>query len=211
MLVKRLIEHFDSYTTLPVDVNDVRDQLIERGVQDEIEFHFVSMDVSKIRGILRRYTKHSAPYSDPKFHSDILIARDMGEEDEAWKRLVAVKEILHISDSDKLSAQSAVAVDHLFQNFSLPPEIRTVNIANGQTKQSFFNDHITIYFAMAILIPQKCRKALRKLHTDQIYSPREIASIAKIPLRYIPLILGSDFDRAIAAFLDWEANIETAK
>ena len=36
MLVTKILEHFDAYELLHVDVNDVRDQLVDMGVQDEI-------------------------------------------------------------------------------------------------------------------------------------------------------------------------------
>ena len=114
MLVKRLLEHFDAYERLHVDVNDVRDQLVDMGVQDEIRFHFVKMDAGKLRGIVYRYTKHSGVYGESILCSEIAISNDMGNEDEAWKRLVAVKEMLHVADCVNISAESSEAINILF-------------------------------------------------------------------------------------------------
>jgi hypothetical protein len=204
MLVKKLLEHFDTYELLHVDVNDVRDQLVDMGVQDEIRFHFVKMEAGKLRGIVYRYTKHAAPYSNAIMCSDIAISNDMGDEDEAWKRLVAVKELLHVADCVNISAESADAVDILFNNFSLPPELRH-DLQNGaKNTRSYLNDRIRIYVALAILIPEGCRLPLRELYEFGKISDREIADIAKIPERYIPVVMNPKFEDSLQTFLGWE-------
>jgi hypothetical protein len=151
MLVQKLLDWFDqNVTLLHVDVNDVRDKLVQMGVQDEIEFHFVKMDKDKIRGLLHRYTWHTVPYGTPEFHSDIIIPREMGSESQAWERLVAVKELLHITDCDKLTAASNEAVDNIFNKFSMPPELRSPGVAEP-FGGSFLNDRVRIWFALAVL------------------------------------------------------------
>lgn len=206
MLVRTLLEHFDCYTQLHVDVNAVRDQLIDMGIQDEIRFHFVKMDSGKLRGIAYRYSKMAAPYGDPILCSEIVISNDMGEEDEYWKRLVAVKELLHVADCVNISAESEEAVGVIFRNFSLPPELRN-DLHNGAVNtKSYMNDRIRIFVALAILIPEGCRQPLRELYTAKQLSDREIADIAKIPERYVSVVMGDDFDKSIATFLDWEEN-----
>lgn len=204
MFVQRLLDHFDTYELLHIDVNDVRDQLVEMGVQDEIGFHFVKMDHGRIRGILYRYTKHGAPYSAPIFCSEVIIANDMGDEDEAWKRLVAVKELLHIADCVNLTAQSEEAVRILFQKFALPPELRYQQHSGLPNSKSFMNDQIRIYLALAILIPEGCRAPLRALYAADKLSAREIAEIALVPVRYIDVVMDPAFEISINAFLAWE-------
>lgn len=208
MLVTKILEHFDAYELLHVDVNDVRDQLVDMGVQDEIRFHFVKMDAGKIRGIVYRYTKHAAAYGNAVLCSEIAISDDMGDEDEAWKRLVAVKELLHVADCVKISAESAEAVDILFNNFSLPPELRH-DLQNGpKNTASYLNDRIRIYVALAILIPEGCRLPLRELYEAGKISDREIADIAKIPERYIPTVMRPQFETSLQTFLGWEEQYQ---
>lgn len=202
MLVKQLLGHFDKYESLHIDVNDLRDQLIERGIQDEIKFHFVNMETSKIRGILHRYTRSPRPYAEPVLCSDIIISEDMGDENEAWQRLVAVKELLHISDCERLSAESQEAVDHIFEKFALPPELRLPTDKKGAVKSSYLNDEVTIYFALAVLVPKRFREKFRPLYGSKL-SDREIAEIAKIPSRYVPHIMQHRFEDDIEAFLSW--------
>lgn len=203
MLIQQLLEHFDKVTTLHVDVNDVRDHLIAIGVQDEIEFRFVKMDATKIRGLLHRYTRSSGVYGEPVLCSDIIIPVDMGDEQEAWQRLVAVKELIHIIDCDSLTAQSEAAIDNLFEQFSLPPELRAPH-DDTPIKKSFLNDRVRIYFALAVLIPLACRQALRPLYRDGRLSVREIAEIARVPARYIGGVMDEDFETLIQTFIEWE-------
>jgi hypothetical protein len=206
VLVTKLLDHFDSYTRMHIDVNDVRDQLVDMGVQDEIRFHFVKMDARKIRGIIYRYSRRAAAYGNPIFCSEIVISSDMGDEDEYWKRLVAVKELLHVADCTKISAESEDSVNIIFKNFSLPPELRN-DLHNGaKITASYLNDRIRIYLALAILIPEGCRGPLRELYTAGQLSVREIADIAKIPERYVPVVMDAGFEKSIATYLDWESS-----
>ncbi len=204
MLVKRLLDHFDCYTRLHIDVNDVRDQLIDMGVQDEIRFHLVKMDAARIRGIVYRYIKHAAAYGNPIFCSEIIIANDMGEEDEYWKRLVAVKELLHVADCVNLRAESQDAVNVLFKNFSLPPELRGALHSGVKNTRSYMNDRLRIYLALAILIPESCRDPLRQMYAAGKLSSREIADLARIPVRYVPVVMRDSFEESIETFIGWE-------
>ena len=200
MLIDKLLERFDPVEELPVDVNAVRETLIELGVQDEIEFHFVSMDSQKIRALLHRYTYRNGVYSDPIFHSDIIIARDQGDEDEHWQRLGAAKELLHITDCAQLTAESEEAVDKLFKHLSLPAELRTPDM----NTDSALNDRMRIFLALAILVPKTCREKLREIHEQGLLSLREIALLAKIPERYADVVIGEDFEDVVKLFTDWE-------
>lgn len=200
MLIDKLLERFDPVETLPVDVNEVRDALIEFGVQDEIEFHFVSIDSQKIRALLHRYTYQNSVYGDPIFHSDIIIARDQGEEDESWQRLGATKELLHITDCANITAESQRAVEKLFRHLSLPSELRTPDLNTN----SALNDRMRIFLALAILVPKKCRAKLRELYDKDLLSPREIALLARIPERYGDVVIGEEFDTTINVFTAWE-------
>lgn len=204
MLIDKLLDHFDDYEEIPVDVNDVRERLIAMGVQDEITFHFVKMDKDKIRGILYRYTRHASPYGEPILCSDICIADDQGDETEAWHRLVAVKEMLHISDCTNLTAASEEAIDNLFTALSLPPDLRAPEVTD---KRSVLNDRMRTYIALAILIPRAAREALRKVYLTQL-TDDEIALMAGVPIRYVDVVMGTAFERSIKIFVEWEGDAE---
>lgn len=203
MLVERLLEHFDSYTRLHIDVNDVRDQLVDLGVADEITFHFVKMDALKIRGIVYQYERRDGVYREKKSCAAITIADEMGDdgEDEYWQRLVAVKEMLHLLDSEDLRAESKEAVESLIRNFSIPPELRKEG--NGGVTRSYLNDRVRIFIALAVLVPESCRELLRT-HYKVTLSDREIATIAKIPTRYVAVVMDEAFEEHLKLILEFE-------
>jgi len=208
MLIANLIRYFDERTQLHIDVNDVRDKLVELGVEDEITFHFPDMDPGKIRGMLDRWERPNGVYADPVSVADIIIASDMGDEDECWKRLVAVKELLHLADCINVSAESEDAVNILFHNFSLPPELRYSQPHGAKNTKSYLNDNTRFYLALAVLVPKGCRDILRPFYGHQL-KDTTIADFARIPERYVSEIMSENFDNVIAAFLDWETGAQS--
>lgn len=191
MLLEKLLESFDAYTKLHVEVDCVADQIKDFGIQDEIRFHFVSMDEGTLRGLVYRYTKHKAVYGDPIYCSEICIAKTLTPD---WRRLVAVKELLHITDTPAETAQSEAAVDALVERMALPSDIR-------EDTRSSFNDETRILPALAVLVPKECRKILRNLIESEKITSADAAEMAQIPERYIELVLSDLFEELIERLL----------
>jgi hypothetical protein len=187
MNLASLLEHFDSYQNLHIEVDTVRDQVLTLGFQDEIRFHFVNIEENILRGLLYRYTKHAVVYGDPIRCSEICIAKSLSPE---WKRLVAVKELLHVTDTEDETAQSEAAVEKLIKRLSLPPEILE------ETKSSL-NDRTRIIPALAVLVPKGCRNILRPLYQDGKITTADIANMAQVPERYSDFIMSDLFEDLI--------------
>ena len=192
MLLKPLVQHFDTYERLPIPVNVVRDQIVDLGVQDEITFHFVETDPSILRGLIYRFVRHSAPYSAPRYCSHICISKNMEPE---WQRVVAVKELLHITDTSTETAESEGAVEKLLERMALPFEIR-------EETNSSFNDRARILPALAILVPKECRTILRDLRSQDKITPLDVARMAKIPDRYGALVISEQFEEVVASIVN---------
>lgn len=188
MLLKQLVEHFDTYTCLPVGVNTVRDQIVDLGIQDEIRFHMVEIDPTILRGLIYRYSKHNVPYGEPILCTDICLAKDQEYE---WQRVVAVKELLHITDTDPETAQSEGAVEKLIERLSLPFEIR-------EETRSSLNDRVHFIPALAILVPKDVRDILRDLRQRDKITPIDVARMAKIPDRYGAMVLTDLFEDVVS-------------
>jgi hypothetical protein len=184
MLIDELFEKFDTYEKLWIGINDIRDQIVDLKVQDEINFHFVTMDEDAVRGFLHQHTIRENLYAEPKLVSDIYIANSL---DENWRRLVAAKELLHILDTNVTRAESNEAVEKLLDNLSLPPEVR-------QHTNSYFNDQARLISALAILVPKECRVILRRLSSEGIIGASDVSRMAKIPNRFGQMILDDDFE-----------------
>lgn len=184
MLIDKLFASFDAYENLWININDIRDGIVDLGVQDEINFHFVDIDTAIVRGFLHRHTRRDGVYADPIFVSDIFIADSL---DENWQRVVAAKELLHILDGPEVTAESKDAVDKLLDNLTLPSEVR-------QYTNSSFNDRARLISAIAILVPLECRNILRRLRKKGIVAPSDVSRMAKIPLRFAGMVIQDDFE-----------------
>ena len=189
MSIKTLFDHFDNKTSLYIDVNEVKRKIIECGFESEIYFHFVNINEARVRGYLRRTGMAGGPYTESSFRSDIYIARTL---DQAWRRVVAVKELLHIIDTEEYTAASHETVDALLENMALPSEVR-------KYQASYLNDRIRLISAIAILVPVKCRAMLRECKARGIYTNAEIQLLTKIPSRFVPYILEEEFEEDFAA------------
>ena len=164
-------------------------KIIEAGFEDEIYFHFVDINENRVRGFLQRVGTSSGVYAGSTFRSDIYIAKSLGE---AWRRVVAVKELLHIIDTEEFTASSHNAVDSLLKNMAVPLEVREYGA-------SYFNDRIRLISAIAILVPFKCRKRLRECIAEGILTIAEVQLLTKIPSRFVPYILREEFEKDFAS------------
>lgn len=191
MLLKKLIEHFDTYERLPVSINAIRDQIIELGMQDEITFHYVDTNPKILRGLIFRYIYRPVLYAEPKFCSFVCLSK---EQEYEWQRLVAAKELLHITDTEAETAQSEKAVEKLLERLSLPFEIR-------EETASSWNDRNHIIPALAILVPKECRVILRSLHEQGKITPIDVARMAKIPERFGSFVISEHFEVILEAVL----------
>ena len=188
MSIKALFDHFDNKTSLYIDVNEVKSKIIECGYESEIYFHFVDINEARVRGYLQRTGTAGGVYAESTFRSDIYIAKTL---DQAWRRVVAVKELLHIIDTEEFSAASHETVDALLENMAVPSEVR-------EYRASYLNDRIRLMSAIAILVPAKCRELLRQCVTRGSLTNTEIQLFTKVPSRFVPYILKEEFEEDFA-------------
>lgn len=195
MTIRKLFDHFDTYENLHVDVNAIRDHIVDLGFQDEINFYFVDMDPTLVRGMIHRWTRRRKVYGDWEYVSDIYISDN---QDEAWKRLTAAKELLHILDPEPVAAESKGAVRALIENLAVSPELK---IPTKEKPASTFNDEYRIYVAIAILLPKECREMLRPLFNAGKISLEKIAEISLIPPRHAHLAMSDHFEELIEVII----------
>ena len=188
MTIKALFDHFDSKTSLWISVREVKRKIVESGCSDDIFFHFVDIKEARVRGYLHRKGTAGGVYGESTFRSDIYIARSL---DEPWRRVVAVKELLHIIDTEEYTAASHETVEALLENMAIPSEVR-------EYRASYLNDRIRIISAIAILVPAGCRTLLREHRAAGILTDSEIQLLAKIPSRFVPYVLREEFEKDFA-------------
>ena len=99
MTFRTLAEAFSEEQILPIEVNSVLNWIKQNTDHKEITLHGVERDNKAYRGAFRRKSIPSGmPYShNYEIITQILYGIDIPDE---WKRLVIVKEALHVFDPE---------------------------------------------------------------------------------------------------------------
>lgn len=171
-----IYEHFSCYTRLPVRLRDVRDQILQTGHVHQIIRFPVEIDELVLHGALRVF-KVKPPYADEeRVIAHIAYGKGLPEPE---RRLVCCKEMLHLANGHKFTANTAATVTSLIEQIVLPrisqlPAVR--------------DDQMGMLRALVVLLP---RDAIEELKAKQI-SPEDAAKLARIPEEYAQLAM-SDY------------------
>lgn len=177
-----LVEFFCSEDHLPIHVNQVLAWIRENTDHKEIALHGVSREKKGYRGAIRRRAVNMGPpYSqnpdDLVIFTDILYGSDLPDE---WKRLVIVKEVIHVFDPPE------ARVDSPQKLVTLVPEI----IARQLTGTPFLpaiNDQFGAFRAMKVLLPAPLRERMKAAIDDGSRTVEEVASFCQLPEVYVDI------------------------
>lgn len=186
MSYARLVEAFAEIEDLPIPVNAVLDWIRENTDHKDIRLHPVGRTHKAFRGAFRRIAVPSGkPYShESEIITQILYGEDLPNE---WKRLVIVKEALHVFDPEDHQVNTPEAVRRLIPAV-ITPELRAKIFAPA------VDDFLGAYKAMAVLLPRAARRkltvaAMEDEQASPLRSPTEIARFAGLPDFYVDIWL----------------------
>ncbi|HEY5047412.1 MAG TPA: hypothetical protein VII49_05275 [Rhizomicrobium sp.] len=195
MTVKKLILDFSDRVLVPVDVNDVVQELTKRGVKDEIYFWPADLDGEKLRGQLVQTEEWEYPEDmkgNCKYCADIYFDRTMSDD---WQRLVCCKELLHILDPEGCRVSTSDEVKRLFEKISLPEDMQDP-LNDGHAANV---DRLAIFQAVAILFPYATRELLMPKFQAGNLTIIDIARIVDLPLRYTSFVMNEVWANAYQA------------
>ena len=164
-------------TRLPILLDDVRDQAAEYGEIGEFVFAAVDVSIETMQGMHLLYEEQVNGVAVKK----ALVAYSSEITDEAVRRMVCCKEILHSLDNNDISATSLAAVNELIDAIVVPP---TLGITN-----STLSDHMGMLKALIVLLPRDALSEIRPRVEHGDISVEEVAQIAIIPDSYARLAL----------------------
>ena len=165
-----IFEFFACFTKLPIQIDVVMEQALEYGVADEIQLLEVKIDSNYLLGMHRLFKDEKTG----KTIAQVFYSSDI--EDEALRRLVCCKEILHVLDSDDSTAKSKGAVSGLIDQIVVRP-------SSGLTN-STRSDNGGMLWALMVLLPRDALSELRPHYENGDLSIEEIARSADIPESY---------------------------
>jgi hypothetical protein len=192
MSIKKLIDFFSTFSIFPVELNDVRDQIVEEyKVSDEIEFLTVDVDMAALRGLHYRYQKKDA-VGKIATHSLIIVNKNLPIEEQ---RVVGCKEMIHILDEKMFRTSTPDAVALLASRLLTTP----VAADFGAADLAVIKDQWAEYQALAVLFPEEARDELTTLYNAGKISLAEVSSRLVLPQDKVAFVMTTDWPKLLEA------------
>jgi hypothetical protein len=172
-----------SIYSLPININHVRDAINELCGGADIRYYFVDIDAEKVRGYFKKGYITSGPYaSESQLIGNVYVSINQTEE---WQNFVAVKEMLHLMDSEKYSTHEQQAIANLLEDMSSPvDDFMSVDTSHPRG-QMMITDHVAAISAVEVLFPYEVRKFLRQQYEETKIADYELMQVAAMPDRWV--------------------------
>lgn len=176
-----LVEHFAKVEDLLIPVNAVLAWIRSRTDHKDIRLYPVERHNKAFRGAFRRLAYPIGKTYSHEFEivCQILFGRDLPDD---WKRLVIVKEALHVFDPEGSRVDSPEKVRQLI------PAVISRDL-RGAPFVPAIDDFLGAYRAMAVLLPRRARNKLKAALDAGTRTATEIADYVKLPDFYVDIWL----------------------
>ncbi|MGE3332986.1 MAG: hypothetical protein AB7I36_05040 [Rhodospirillaceae bacterium] len=190
-----VFQHFACHTKLPVLLKDVYEHVFEHAGMESINFYQTELDTSIIGGFVRvfRWRERVAPYaSADKCTADVFLGAGLSPE---WRRVVAVKEMIHLLDGHEQTSRTRERVSALITEMCLPFQAVQASLP-GMT------DRFGLLPALAILLPRDALDYLRPQHVAKNINDEAVAQLARIPAEMVPFLMTDAWKGVLENFDD---------
>ena len=185
--LEKLISHFKDHTQFPIEINEIKDWIVNEGYQEEINFIPFENDNSILKGFIRMYERQTGVYSDSNRVSDIHYSKNMSE---CWQRTVCCKEMVHILDSVESRTSTQKEIQDL--TFNLCSQF------DGYSNKAVLADKAALLPALRILAPIAKIEQLREAYQEKTKNDYDIAAFFRIPKFYIPIMMSENYKNLIS-------------
>ena len=196
MSVKRLIEFFSMFSKLPIYAEDVRDHIVEMGVQDEILLREMDVPPDHLLGMFVRYRRRNGVYDATPSANSVVFYNTNIEPDA--QNFVCIKELMHVFD-DAIEANTRNREDFIAlvdDLFSSPLNIPPFDLSVGGIA-----DEMAVALALAILFPHEIRDDFIKAHSDGRMTYDDIGKECGLPSPIIPMLMSKKWEQIRAILL----------
>jgi len=194
MSLIKLIEHFEQVEELPIEIDEIREVILDLGMQDVIKIAGKPADPAKIWGAFYQYTTHAGVYAQPDFHTLIVYNENLPV---PWQRVVCCKELVHIFDRAEERTSSVDAVAALTTKLLGPMSSDDF----GYDDIMALKDKTALYECLPLLMPQAARIKAKVAIEEGRHTVESIAEKASLPVPFVALILSDAWPSLSASFL----------
>ena len=184
-----VFNHFSCHTRLPVLLDHVVEHILETGVVASIDIFALDLDprylqgfcmvfLDKPRNSINHHRRAWIGYSDK-------LSREMA-------RLVVCKELLHLLDNHRETAQQREQVSDLIDQVVLSEEAKRLGLPA-------VSDQAGWLLALAVMMPRDAIAELKEKQGKSL-SPETIAKIARLPEQYVKLAFTDLWARVLESF-----------
>ncbi len=171
--------------------NAIRDKALEITGAEVVVWR-ISLDVQACRGFFVDASNADSPFiKQSGGRSVIILARELNY---CWERLVQVKELMHLFDSEASKTNSSAIFTALVNDIIAP-------VPAADRNPQLVSEQRAVWMALACLCPEKVRQEfisdIAKGHIDQL----GIAMRLRIPEKYVPFLLRPNFADIIANYI----------
>lgn len=192
MSIGKLIGFFSTFTKLPIYAEDVRDQIIELGIQDEINFVPLDVPAEQLLGMFVRSRSRRPPYSEHRNQSTVFYNANVAPD---LQNFICCKELMHVFDAQIYKGVGdSVALNRLVEFlFEGPPAA-----SDEAPEISGAQDLIATFIAAAVMFPQELREDFAVARNSGKLNNEMIATELGLPATFVQKILDSEWDSFIA-------------
>jgi hypothetical protein len=195
-LIHDLIEFFSTFTVVPIDPDEVRDQIVGYGVKDEINFIGVNLEERILRGALLHYTRPTGVYADPTVCADIYYDNNQNRR---WRRVICCKELLHLLDHAGTRTATQKDCEKLIEDFVAIVKAKPPQYSAEQFHA--WSDTLMLYYAIAVLFPIEVRSELFEPFSAGAVSLSQIAEKVDLPEDLVVLVMNPAWPATFDAIL----------
>ncbi|WP_156771464.1 hypothetical protein [Labrys sp. WJW] len=193
MTLRALVDSFSTEENLPISVDSVLSWIKDNTDHKIISLHEVKRSSPAYRGAFRRTAVPIGGMYSGEFeiYTDILYGADLSMD---WKRLVIVKEALHVFDDAGACVRSSE------QLMALVPAVLSAEIRSlPDFPAAALNDRLGVFKAMAVLVPEGARAKLARSVEEGSRTVDEVATYLRLPPVHVDLWLrfGEEMGRLI--------------
>ena len=159
--------------------------------QDELYYVAVDLNPEISIGHIKQYRVPTGVYSECQWVTEIRYFQELNT---CWKRFVCCKELMHVFDSPKERADSALKFQQLIDEIEAPlPASASSDMYKSESK--------TKWMALAVLCPEPIRETFRARLESGEMSDYELAVELRIPETYIRILMSERYDRVLKILL----------
>lgn len=180
-----LVNNFSAHIRYPIKIEDISLWLIDRGYQDEIQFFPTKMNEDILRGQLIQFVIRPELYGNPRRLTYIQYSDSLNV---CWKRFVIAKELTHIIDPQLASTNNFQQLVRLAEELA-----DNIPVEEGSVTPGYKYEKLSIYRALALLVPEDAVNKLRAKYIAGELSSLEIAKRFKIPEKYVATVMSERY------------------